>query len=54
MVKEYKLGQMELDMKATGKIIKHMEKENFGMLMEIFFRENGKMIKPMVKELIFM
>ena len=29
-----------------------MVKENFGILMEIFLKENGRMIKQMVRELI--
>jgi hypothetical protein len=45
MEKEFKHGKMEPDMKEIGKIIKLMEKENFGMLMEMFLRVNGKMIK---------
>eukprot|EP00335_Anophryoides_haemophila_P000026 CAMPEP_0204821340 /NCGR_PEP_ID=MMETSP1018-20131115/8755_1 /ASSEMBLY_ACC=CAM_ASM_000518 /TAXON_ID=46462 /ORGANISM="Anophryoides haemophila, Strain AH6" /LENGTH=36 /DNA_ID= /DNA_START= /DNA_END= /DNA_ORIENTATION= len=35
-------------MKGIGKIIKLMEKVNFGMLMEIFLKETGKMTKQMV------
>ena len=46
---EYKYGPMELNMKENGGIIKHMEKEFFGMLMEMYTMENGKMTKRMVK-----
>jgi len=50
----YRLGLMELDMKANGKIIRPMVRGNFGTLMEIFLKVSGKMTKPMAKELIFM
>jgi hypothetical protein len=42
---EFKFGLMEHAMKVTGKIIKLVEKENFGMWMEMYLRVNGKMIK---------
>jgi GH15 family glucan-1,4-alpha-glucosidase len=42
---------MEPDMKESGVIIKQTVKENFGMLMEIFTKENGRMIKQM--DLVF-
>ena len=45
MVEVYKPGKMVLDMKEIGEIIKHMEKENFGMLTVMSLKENGKMIK---------
>ena len=38
-------------MKESGVIIKQTVKENFGMLMEIFTKENGRMIKQM--DLVF-
>ena len=47
----FKFGQMERDMKESGVIIKQTVKENFGMLMEIFTKENGRMIKQM--DLVF-
>jgi len=34
-------------MKESGVIIKQTVKESFGMLMEIFTKENGRMIKQM-------
>ncbi len=37
-------GLMGQNLKVNGKIIKHMEKGNFGMWMEIFMKDNGKMI----------
>ena len=43
----YKCGKMALGMRANGKIIKLMDKEHFGMFMEINTRGNGKEIKPM-------
>jgi GH15 family glucan-1,4-alpha-glucosidase len=42
---------MEPDMKESGVIIKQTVKESFGMLMEIFTKENGRMIKQM--DLVF-
>ena len=41
MDKELKYGQMELNMKVSGKIIRFMEKAFFTMLMEIFLMVNG-------------
>lgn len=43
----FKFGQMEPDMKESGEIIKQTDKESFGMLMEIFTKDNGRMIKQM-------
>lgn len=51
---EYRPGPMELNTKENGKIIKLMEKVSFGMLMVIFLKEIGEMIKLMGKEFIFM
>lgn len=45
---EFKYGQMALDMKAIGKIIKLVAKESSGMQMEMSLKENGKMTRPMV------
>lgn len=39
MVGEYKFGLTEQDMKVNGKKIKHVEKESFIMLMEMFMME---------------
>lgn len=50
----FKLGQMVQNMKVNGKIIKLMEKENFGMLMAIYLKVIGRMIKLMDLEYIFM
>ena len=50
----YKFGQMVLDMKAIGKIIKHMEKVNFGMLMEMSLMVSGEMTKQTAMEFIHM
>jgi hypothetical protein len=54
MVMEFKFGQMERSMKDIGGIIKHMEKESFGILMGMYLMESGKMIKLMVMEYIRM
>jgi len=40
--------------KVNGGIIKHMEKENFGMLMVIFMKDIGRMINRMDMEFIHM
>jgi hypothetical protein len=50
MVMVPKSGQMELNMRVIGKIIKLMAKEFSGMFMEINMRENGKEIKHMDME----
>lgn len=47
-----KYGQMERSMKEFGLTIKHVEKENFFILMAIFLKVNGKMIRQMVMEFI--
>lgn len=44
----YFKGPMEQDMKVNGKTIKLVVRGNFGMLMVIFMKDNGKMIKLMV------
>lgn len=44
---EPRCGQMVLNMKESGETTKQMEKESFGMLMEMFMKENGLMIKLM-------
>jgi len=46
-VMEFKNGQMELDMRGIGKIIKLMDTGNFFMLMVMFLRESGNLIKLM-------
>ena len=50
MDKGPKYGQMVQNMKANGKIIKHMVKEHFGMFMVINMKVNGKEIKLMALE----
>jgi hypothetical protein len=50
----YKFGQTMLSMKVNGGKIRLMVKESFGMLMEIYMKENGRMIKLMDTEYIFM
>jgi len=54
MEEEFKFGLMEVNTKATGKMIKLTLEENFIMQMEIFMKENGLMIKPMDMESILM
>lgn len=51
---ENKNGPMVRATKEIGLTIKLTDTENFFMLMEIFTRVNGEMIKPMGKETIFM
>ena len=41
-------------MRENGKRIRHTEKVNFGMLMEMYLMENGKMIKQMGMEYTLM
>lgn len=43
----FRPGPMGLNMKGNGKIIKLMERVNFGMLTETFLKETGKTIKLM-------
>ena len=54
MVQVFKYGLITLDMKENGVKIKQMVVENFGMLMEISMKENGKMIKLTGTVSIFM
>ena len=42
---ESKFGQMVQNMKESGRTIKLMEKEHFGMQMVIFMKVNGLTIK---------
>lgn len=42
---EYRIGQMVLNIKDIGKIIMHMEKEFFIMLVGMYLRVNGLMTK---------
>ena len=46
-------GQMVKHTKANGNKINYMEKVNFIGLMELTFKEIMKMMKEMVKELLF-
>lgn len=47
-----KFGLMEPDTKGFGEKIRLTEKENSGMLMETYLRENGRMTKQMGTESI--
>jgi len=49
-----RFGLMGRSTKGTGEIIKHMEKASFGMQMEMSSMENGRKIKRMVMEYIYM
>jgi hypothetical protein len=53
MVMEYRYGLTELNMRDIGLIIKLMEGENSGMQMVMFMMENGKTIKLMDLEPMF-
>lgn len=53
MALENNSGLMGLHMRDTGKKISLKEMVNLFMPMAIFMMENGKMIKLMAKELIF-
>ena len=48
--KEDKSGQMDLCMRAGGKIIKPMAREDLSMLMVMFMMGNGSMIRHMDSE----
>lgn len=48
----FKYGLMDQNMLVNGKITKPMVKEHSIMQMETFIKENGLMIKHVVKELI--
>ena len=48
----FKNGQMELDMRDNGKIIKHMDLENSGMLMVTSLKVSGRMTRQMERGLI--
>ena len=52
MEKEHKNGRMGLNMRDFGLMGRLMGKANFGMLMVIFLKESGKMIKRMDLEYI--
>lgn len=45
---------MVLNMRENGVITKLTEKENSGMLMEMFMMDYGKMIKQMAMVFMFM
>ena len=47
MDKEYSNGQMEIHMKANGKIVKEMDMEAVQIYKMINILVNGKMIKNM-------
>lgn len=48
-----KFGLMGQNMKVNGNITKQMEEANFGMLMVMFTKEIGKMIRQMAMEFTF-
>lgn len=50
MEEVFNAGLMVVDMKVIGKMIKQILKELFFMLMEIYTKANGSMIKPMELE----
>ena len=50
----FKFGLIMPGMKVNGGKIKQMVAENFGMQMEIYMKENGKMIRLMDMASIFM
>ena len=49
MVTEFRFGVMEQSMRVNGSIIEQMVEGNFGILMAISLKENGKMIKLVEK-----
>ena len=53
MVLVLKYGQMVQNMKVNGEIIKLMERGNFGMLMEMFMKEIGRMTRLTALAFIF-
>ena len=52
MERELWFGLMAQSMKGSGSTIWQMEKGGSSMLMGVFMKDNGKMIKLMVKEYI--
>ena len=48
MVLECRFGLIMLNMKESGKIIWHMERESSGMLMGTYTVVNGRRIRPTV------
>jgi len=54
MVMDSRSGQMALNTKEIGRVIKLMDMVNSSMLMEISMRDSGKMIKLMAMEIIHM
>jgi hypothetical protein len=50
----YKFGQTMLSMKVNGGKIRLMVKESFGMLTEIYMKENGRTIRQTDTGYIFM
>lgn len=53
MASDYRNGQMEQNTKVIGKTIKPKEEESFSIFLEIYMKVNGKMIKQMVMEFIY-
>ena len=54
MAMEYKSGLMVLAMKESGETTKLMAKGSFGMSMETYLMDSGKMTKPMDTEFTLM
>ena len=52
MVKEFKYGTMEQNMKEIGKMINLMDMEHFITLMEMYIKDIGKIIELMEKGFI--
>jgi hypothetical protein len=50
MARELWYGQIMLDMRANGSLIKHQEKVSFSIQTVMFTKENGSAIKLMVLE----
>jgi hypothetical protein len=50
---EFKYGLMEPDMKGSGSKTRLVERESFGMSMEMFSMDNGKTTRQMVMEYMF-
>ena len=47
MVMEFRFGQMERSTRGSGQIINTTERENYGLQMEIYMRESGRIISLM-------
>lgn len=52
-VMEFNIGLMELNIMGVGKKIKPVEKESLSTRMEMYMKVNGKMIRLLASEFIF-